>query len=128
MATVNRVVDKLLHTPTVRMKQLAGEPGGRSYAEALRQLFDLDRGTGGGVDGGRPGSPRQTCISCRSTSPSRAARKGVTGDAPAETGTRRSALAMAQARWVAERVQAAAAADGTEVDVELVEVTTARRA
>jgi glutamyl-tRNA reductase len=41
-ATVNRVVDKLLHTPTVRMKQLAGEPGGRSYAEALRQLFDLD--------------------------------------------------------------------------------------
>jgi hydroxymethylbilane synthase len=31
---------------------------------------------------------------------------------------------MAQARWVAERVQAAAAADGTEVDVELVEVTT----
>ena len=42
VATVNRVVDKLLHTPTVRMKQLAGEPGGRSYAEALRQLFDLD--------------------------------------------------------------------------------------
>jgi len=40
--TVNRVVDKLLHSPTVRVKQLAGEPGGASYAEALRELFDLD--------------------------------------------------------------------------------------
>jgi len=26
----------------VRVKQLAGEPGGASYAEALRELFDLD--------------------------------------------------------------------------------------
>ena len=42
--TVNRVVDKLLHSPTVRVKQLAGEPGGASYAEALRELFDLDPG------------------------------------------------------------------------------------
>ncbi len=40
--TVRRVVDKLLHAPTVRVKQLAGEPGGASYAEALRELFDLD--------------------------------------------------------------------------------------
>lgn len=40
--TVRRVVDKLLHAPTVRVKQLAGEPGGHSYAEALRELFDLD--------------------------------------------------------------------------------------
>jgi glutamyl-tRNA reductase len=40
--TVRRVVDKLLHAPTVRVKQLAGEPGGAGYAEALRELFDLD--------------------------------------------------------------------------------------
>jgi len=40
--TVHRVVDKLLHAPTVRVKQLASEPGGASYAEALRELFDLD--------------------------------------------------------------------------------------
>jgi glutamyl-tRNA reductase len=40
--TVRRVVDKLLHAPTVRVKQLAGEPGGASYADALRELFDLD--------------------------------------------------------------------------------------
>ncbi|NUR57917.1 MAG: glutamyl-tRNA reductase [Catenulispora sp.] len=40
--TVRRVVDKLLHVPTVRVKQLAGAPGGSSYAEALRELFGLD--------------------------------------------------------------------------------------
>jgi glutamyl-tRNA reductase len=40
--TVRRVVDKLLHTPTVRVKQLAEAPGGDSYAEALRELFGLD--------------------------------------------------------------------------------------
>ncbi|EID16385.1 glutamyl-tRNA reductase [Mycobacterium xenopi RIVM700367] len=41
--TVRRVVDKLLHAPTVRIKQLAGAPGGDSYAEALRELFELDQ-------------------------------------------------------------------------------------
>ncbi len=40
--TVRRVVDKLLHTPTVRVKQLASSPGGASYADALRELFQLD--------------------------------------------------------------------------------------
>ncbi|MFJ6212414.1 glutamyl-tRNA reductase [Streptomyces sp. NPDC092296] len=49
--TVRRVVDKLLHAPTVRVKQLAGEPGGASYAEALRELFDLDPSTVEAVSG-----------------------------------------------------------------------------
>jgi len=40
--TVRRVVDKLLHAPTVRVKELAGSPGGDEYAAALRVLFDLD--------------------------------------------------------------------------------------
>jgi hypothetical protein len=40
--TVRRVVDKLLHAPTVRVKELAAAPGGDSYADALRELFDLD--------------------------------------------------------------------------------------
>jgi glutamyl-tRNA reductase len=39
---MRRVVDKLLHAPTVRVKELAGSPGGDSYAAALRELFDLD--------------------------------------------------------------------------------------
>ena len=40
--TVRRVVDKLLHTPTVRIKELAAGPTGHTYADALRELFDLD--------------------------------------------------------------------------------------
>jgi glutamyl-tRNA reductase len=43
--TVRRVVDKLLHEPTVRVKELAGAPDGTDYAGALRALFGL------GLDG-----------------------------------------------------------------------------
>lgn len=57
--TVRRVVDKLLHAPTVRVKQLAATPGGDTYAEALRELFELKPGATGvvsapeGVEDGR---------------------------------------------------------------------------
>jgi glutamyl-tRNA reductase len=40
--SVRRVVDKLLHTPTVQVKRLAEGPDGDSYAAALRTLFELD--------------------------------------------------------------------------------------
>lgn len=40
--TVRRVVDKLLHAPTVRVKELAADPGGADYEAALRKLFALD--------------------------------------------------------------------------------------
>lgn len=40
--TVHRVVDKLLHAPTVRVKEFASRQDGGSYAAALRELFDLD--------------------------------------------------------------------------------------
>ena len=39
---VHRVVQALLHAPTVRIKELAVRPGGDAYAVALRELFDLD--------------------------------------------------------------------------------------
>ncbi|MDT4996067.1 MAG: glutamyl-tRNA reductase [Pseudonocardiales bacterium] len=39
---VRRAVEKVLHTPTVRMKELAALPGGDRYAAALRELFELD--------------------------------------------------------------------------------------
>ncbi len=39
---VRRVVDKLLHTPTVQVKKLAAGPDGDSYAAALATLFELD--------------------------------------------------------------------------------------
>jgi glutamyl-tRNA reductase len=40
--SMRRVTDKLLHDPTVRVKELAGAPGAASYDDALRVLFDLD--------------------------------------------------------------------------------------
>jgi glutamyl-tRNA reductase len=39
---VRRAVEKVLHAPTVRVKELASTPGGDQYATALRELFDLD--------------------------------------------------------------------------------------
>lgn len=39
---VHRVVEKLLHTPTVRIKELTSDGHGEDYAAALRELFDLD--------------------------------------------------------------------------------------
>ena len=59
--TVRRVVDKLLHAPTVRVKQLASTPNGDHYAEALRELFELKPGAAEAVSapesglGGKPG-------------------------------------------------------------------------
>ena len=40
--TVRRVADKLLHQPTVRVRELANETGAVSYAAALAELFSLD--------------------------------------------------------------------------------------
>lgn len=40
--TVRRVVDKLLHQPTVRVQQYAGSEQDVDYAAALRDLFALD--------------------------------------------------------------------------------------
>ena len=54
--TVRRVVDKLLHAPTVRVKQLASAPGGDSYAEALRELFELDQHAVDAVAGSEMGA------------------------------------------------------------------------
>ena len=39
---LRRVADKLLHQPTVRVKELANETGAVSYATALAELFALD--------------------------------------------------------------------------------------
>ncbi len=40
--TVRRVVDKLLHQPTVRVQELSSGPESVDYAAALRELFALD--------------------------------------------------------------------------------------
>ena len=40
--TLRRIADKLLHTPTVRVKELSADPDAFDYAAALRELFALD--------------------------------------------------------------------------------------
>lgn len=42
LQTVRRVADKLLHQPTVRVRELADSQGAVSYAAALAELFALD--------------------------------------------------------------------------------------
>jgi glutamyl-tRNA reductase len=41
-ALTRRILAKLLHEPTVRVKAGAGTPSGEQLAQGLRQLFDLD--------------------------------------------------------------------------------------
>lgn len=41
-AALRRAVSKLIHAPTVRMKELADEPSGPMYLDALTVLFGLD--------------------------------------------------------------------------------------
>jgi glutamyl-tRNA reductase len=53
--TVRRVVDKLLHTPTVQIKRLAEGPDGAGYAAAVRELFGLDPQTPAAVAAQRSG-------------------------------------------------------------------------
>jgi glutamyl-tRNA reductase len=58
--SMRRIVDKLLHAPTVRVKELAGSPGGDSYEAMLRALFDLDPDAAQALtraDTGAPGWP-----------------------------------------------------------------------
>jgi glutamyl-tRNA reductase len=53
--TVRRVVDTLLYGPAARESESAAAPGGISYADALRALFDLDPAAGK-----PPGAARHT--------------------------------------------------------------------
>jgi hypothetical protein len=41
-AFAHALVNKLLHPPTVRVKEAAGNEDGYRYAESLRELFGLD--------------------------------------------------------------------------------------
>jgi glutamyl-tRNA reductase len=47
--TLRRVVQRLLHQPTVRVRELVAGPGGDRYPELLRELFDLDVPSAGAV-------------------------------------------------------------------------------
>jgi glutamyl-tRNA reductase len=57
-ATVRRVVDKVLHEPTVRVQELADTAGPESYPEALRRLFDLHPSTPAAITAPEPPDER----------------------------------------------------------------------
>jgi glutamyl-tRNA reductase len=56
-STVRRVVDKVLHAPTVRVQELANTAGPESYPEALRRLFDLDPSAAAAIAAPDPAEP-----------------------------------------------------------------------
>jgi glutamyl-tRNA reductase len=55
----SQIVNKLLHLPTVRMKEAAAGADGAVYADAVRRLFDLDDGAERAGDDSPPRQPRQ---------------------------------------------------------------------
>jgi glutamyl-tRNA reductase len=55
----HQIVNKLLHLPTVRMKEAAAGADGAVYADAVRRLFDLDQGAERGDDDSAPGQSRK---------------------------------------------------------------------
>ena len=52
--TMGRIADKLLHGPTVRVKELAGSPGADSYETALRVLARHPSAAWVGLDASGP--------------------------------------------------------------------------
>ncbi len=120
---VHRVVQRLLHQPTVRVRQLAAAPGGDQYAAVLRELFDL------AVPDPWPTSdrrPERVDVESSAWSAARGTRRlnGRTARRTADVmtlrlGTRGSALALAQSQLVADQV-----ARATGEPVELVEIVT----
>jgi glutamyl-tRNA reductase len=54
-----QIVNKLLHLPTVRMKEAAAGANGAVYADAVRRLFGLEDGAQGRSDDSSPRQPRQ---------------------------------------------------------------------
>ena len=95
------VVSRLLHEPTRRLRGAAGEGKSYRYVHAVHELFGLEAALAPLED-----APAEiTELDARRTAPRPVIRLG----------TRGSALALAQARWVAERL------DG---EVELVPIKT----
>ena len=99
---MQRVVYKLLHAPTVRVKELAGSPGGDSYEAALRVLFDLD----------------QDAIDAVTRADDLTLGGGAMSARVLRLGTRKSPMAMAQSQTVANLIMGR-----TGIRVELVGLT-----
>ena len=95
------VVSRLLHEPTRTLRGAAGEGTSYRYVHALRELFGLEAAAADARRAGRRGHPPR--------------RRPPAPPAVIRLGTRGSALALAQANWVAERLPG---------EVEIVPITT----
>ena len=96
---VRRAVEKVMHAPTVRVKELASMPGGDQYATALRELFDLD-----------PAAVESVAAVKKNVED-----RPMTATRTLRVGTRNSALA---------RVQTGLVVDALGADVEIVPIVT----
>ena len=69
-AMSSSIINKLLHTPIVRLKQESQAKGGGRYLQALRDLFSLDEGCLGAMEQKtglrRQHSPSPGALGCRS--------------------------------------------------------------
>ena len=113
---MRRVVDKLLHAPTVRVKELAGSPGGDAYEDALRVLFDLDPAVVAAVT---QADTERARLHQPDGASGTAGPGGHVSRPPLRLGTRKSPMAMTQSGQVARLIT-----ERTGVSVELVGVTT----
>ena len=115
--TVRRVVDKLLHAPTVRVKELAGSPGARSTPRRCEFSSISTHAQSRRL----PAPPRRRCA--REWQSTRVRSCGEEGarvkEQPLRLGSRRSPMAIAQSRQVADMIT-----ERTGRQVEIVGVTT----
>ena len=100
--TVRRVADKLLHEPTVRVKELANESGAVSYAAALAELFALDPEAVDAVT--RPEGPRHDAPSASGPAP-----RSSPPPSPSWSPTRSPSGSAARSSWSRSAPRATAA-------------------
>lgn len=110
-ALAHAIVNKLVHPPTARIKDMAGDEDGFRYAEALRVLFDLDamtRVSEGGLSG-----PTSASSTATSSHASGSADPFDAGMREAESRSRDAAGANASSLGQRDRTSARTAAPPT---------------
>ncbi|MEQ7007172.1 glutamyl-tRNA reductase [Actinopolymorpha sp. B17G11] len=92
---VRRVVDKLLHVPTIRVKELAERTVETSYTEALRELFALDSAAVEAFTSAEPVEPAEVTEHSASAGTATSAGTAASAEAAAPAGTAASVEAGA---------------------------------
>ena len=120
----SQILNKLLHLPTVRMKEAAAASDGLVYADAVRHLFGLGEEPECPATRSLTGRPLPSRRRRRSSGSARARRCAAGCRSPdgiavlVRVGSRGSRLALTQAELAAERLR------GPGVEIALVPITT----